>query len=201
MIDSVSFTSQCIQFSRYIVEIQSKLSEVVIGDSDMPTWNTRSGSYSCAATWDALRTRQPEVPWHKVVWFSMAIPCHSFMLCLVFRNALVTKDRMCLWGYSGNTLCRFCFGRQESIEHLFFQFEFSRRIWSNLMESCLVSDPFVERNDVAKWSMEVLQGKSLQTNICKLCFPATVYHVWKHINDLCHGTTPRSEESIELQIR
>jgi hypothetical protein len=27
------------------------------------------------------------------------------------------------------------------------------------MESCLVSDPFVEWNDIAKWSMEVLQGK------------------------------------------
>jgi hypothetical protein len=36
---------------------------------------------------------------------------------------------------------------------------FSGRIWRNLMESCLVSDPFVEWNDIAKGSMEVLQGK------------------------------------------
>jgi hypothetical protein len=118
----------------------------------------------------------------------------------VFRGALVTKEKMYSWGYGGDALCRCCFGRQESIEHLFFQFSFSRRIWKKLMASCLIFDTFVEWSDVANWSIAALKGMGLQVSLCKLCFAATVYHVWKQMNDLCHGNTPRTEEDIVVQI-
>jgi hypothetical protein len=36
--------------SDVIVEIQSKLPEVVIGGASMPIWNSRSETYSCAET-------------------------------------------------------------------------------------------------------------------------------------------------------
>lgn len=48
------------------------------------------------------------------------------------------------------------------------------------MDSCLIFDPFVEWSDVANWSIVVLKGKGLQVSLCKLCFVATMYHIWKH---------------------
>jgi hypothetical protein len=70
--------------SDILVDIQVKLFEVAIEETDLPVWNSRSGVYNCFETWDHLRNRQPEVPWSKVFWFSMAIPRQAFMLWLVF---------------------------------------------------------------------------------------------------------------------
>jgi hypothetical protein len=80
----------------------------------------------------------------------MAIPRHSFLLWLVFRDALVTKAKMCNWG----------FGKQESIEHLFFHCSFSRRVWKTLMADCLISNPDIEWEEVVLWSIKGLKGGS-----------------------------------------
>lgn len=106
-----------------------------------------------------LRSKQPVVSWYKAVWFSMAIHRHAFVLWLVFINAIVTNEKMCSWGYGGDTLCRFCFGIQGSVEHLFFQCSFSMRIWRSLMADCLVVDSVVEWADVVHWSARALKGK------------------------------------------
>jgi len=98
----------------------------------------------CAQTWEMLRTKLLEVGWHKIVWFELAIPKHAFILWLVFRNALSTKERMCCWGYVGSTLCIVCFACQESRDHLFFNCSFSKRIWRRVIADCLIWNPPVE---------------------------------------------------------
>jgi hypothetical protein len=111
-----------------------------------------------------------------VVWFPLAIPRHAFLLWLVLRGALVMNERMCCWGYEGSTLCRFCYGGQESIDHLFFNCSFCRRIWRNLMALCLVQQPFTDWDNVVSWSCS-LKGRSLQVLACKLYLVATFYHL------------------------
>jgi hypothetical protein len=124
-----------------LVEIRCKLSDIAIGGEDVLIWKSKNGVYSCSKTWDCLRSKNPKVPWCHAVWFPVAIPRHAFMLWLVFRNALVTKDRICYWGFEGNTLCRFCYSGQEFIAHLFFNFSFCRRVWRNMMAVCLIPNP------------------------------------------------------------
>jgi hypothetical protein len=184
-----------------IVQIQNRLPEIQLGGADLPIWNSKKGVYSCVDTWEILRAKKPVVSWFKAVWFLMAIPRHSFLLWLVFRDAFVTKAKMCSWGYGRYTLCRFCFGRQECIEHLFFLCSFSRRIWKTLMIDCLIFNPIVEWEDVAHWSIEVLKGRSLQVSLCRLCLVAFIYHIWKQHDDLSHGKSPRSEGVLVTQIR
>jgi hypothetical protein len=81
-----------------IVEIQSWLPEVMLGDVDLPVWSSNNGVYSCASTWDHLRRKKPTIDWWKLVWNSLSIPRHSIFLWLVFKEAIVTKVRMCSWG-------------------------------------------------------------------------------------------------------
>jgi len=47
----------------------------------------------------------------------------------------------------------------------------------------------------------VLIGKSLKACLGRLCLGATVYHLWRHRNNLIHSKTPRSEEAILAQIK
>jgi hypothetical protein len=37
--------------------------------------------------------------------------------------------------------------------------------------------------------------------LCGLCFGATVYHLWRHRNDLLHDNSPRSEEDLVKQVK
>jgi len=112
-----------------IVEIQSRLHEVQISEADQFIWNSKNEIYSCAETLELFREKKKTViSWYKIVWFPMAIPRSSFILWLVFKDAIVTKLKMCGWGYGSDTLRRFCYGKQESVEHLFIHCSFSRRV-------------------------------------------------------------------------
>jgi hypothetical protein len=146
-------------------------------------WNSKKGIYSCAKTWEFLRQKKPEVPWFKVVWFPLAITRHAFMHCLVVKGALVTKVKMCGWGFGGDTLCHFCYSNQESVKHLFFHCSFSRRVWRDVMEGCMVNLE-IEWEKVMDWCVAKITGKSLMENLCRLCLAASVYNLWKLRNDL-----------------
>jgi hypothetical protein len=144
---------------------------------DEPVWDFRNGKYSCANTWDMLRVSFPSVNWWKMVWFPMAIPKHAFILWLAFRNALVTKQKMCCWGYNGNSLCLFCYSAQESIEHLFFKCSFSSRIWRNIMSECSIFLAPLDWDDIPSWGVVVLRGRSLKATLGRLNLGATVYQL------------------------
>jgi hypothetical protein len=94
--------------SEALVEIQSRLPEVLIGEVDQPIWGTKGGVFSCAETLEELREKKPVVEWHDVVWFSTAIPKHAFFLWFAFQDAITTREKLCSWGYTKDSLCLFC---------------------------------------------------------------------------------------------
>lgn len=108
---------------------------------------------------------------------------------------------MCYWGYTGSTLCLLCLACQESRDHLFFSCSFSRRIWRRVMVDCLIKDPPIDWDSLVIWCNTHLRGRNLFAIICKLCFGASVYHLWRHRNALLHGNILSSEDSIVLQVK
>lgn len=136
-----------------------------------------------------------------MVWFSQAIPRHAFFLWLALRDALVTKEKMCSWGFFGLSVCMFCYGCIESRGHLSFACSFSRRIWRALMSICLIPNPHVDWEEVIRWFVKDLQGTSLKANACRLSLAAVVYYLWWQRNALLHGKIPRTEEDIVSQVK
>ncbi|KAL0011059.1 hypothetical protein SO802_006167 [Lithocarpus litseifolius] len=81
--------------SESLVNIQSKLSLVEIGNEDRPVYITeKTGKHSCVGPWNCVRKKCPKVKWWKMIWFPIAIPKHSFRGWLTVQNRLSTKDRM-----------------------------------------------------------------------------------------------------------
>jgi len=183
-----------------LVEIQCQLLDINLGGEDQPIWESKNGKYSCAETWERLRSKNQVVHWWKSVWFSMAIPRHSFFLWLVFRDAVVTRQKMCSWGYMGPCLCLFCYAAQENRNHLFFSCSFSRRIWKTIMGDCFFADVPTSWDEVEVWGPKVMRGKSLQSCLGKICFAAVVYHLWKQRTALLHSNNQCTEEAILAQI-
>jgi hypothetical protein len=140
--------------SEDLVDIQSKLSMVHIGDCDKAIWMLNSsGKFTCADTRQHLRVKQIEVNWWKLVWFTNAIPKHSFIGWLTIRNRLVTKDRLLQWGLGVDPMCLFCRQNLEDQDHLFFKCPFTNRIWKNIMGLCLVSDASDDWHLLVDWGI------------------------------------------------
>ncbi|GAV82344.1 zf-RVT domain-containing protein, partial [Cephalotus follicularis] len=90
--------------------------------------------FSFKAAWQSISSRLPGTPWAKIVWFSGAIPKHSFCLWLTFHNAHLTLDKLHLFGIVQNTICPFGCGQQETLDHLFFECPFTKAVWSKVLE-------------------------------------------------------------------
>ena len=74
--------------------------------------------FSTRATWEQIRIRKQEVPWHRLVWFPQAVPRQAFKVWLTFKDRLSTGVRMRQWGITQG--CMFCGERDESREYLYF---------------------------------------------------------------------------------
>jgi hypothetical protein len=137
--------------SETIVNIQTRLSEIEIGETDQPVWDTKSGVFSSVETCEKLRDRKLVVDWHGTnVWFFAAIRRHSFILWLAFHDALSTKEKLCWWGYSRDSLCLFCHASHETRDYLFFNCSFSRKIWRSLMVDCQMIDSPVSWDSIVQ---------------------------------------------------
>lgn len=74
--------------SKDLVNIQSKLSSMNIGERDEAIWVIlRKGTYTSAETCKL-----------KINWFPLAIPKQAFVLWLAVHNSLITGERMLKWG-------------------------------------------------------------------------------------------------------
>lgn len=69
------------------------------------------------------------------------------------------------------------------------------------MADCLFNDPLVEWDSIVSWFVATMRGKSIRATLCRLCFGASVYHLWRHRNDLLHGNILKSEDALVVQIK
>ncbi|XP_057953859.1 uncharacterized protein LOC131148138 [Malania oleifera] len=72
-----------------------------------------SGDFTFYSAWEAIRTKQGIVPWHKATWFKECIPLQAFVPWFESWNRLNTMERVSRWWGSQSTLCCYC---NQSIE-------------------------------------------------------------------------------------
>ncbi|GAV76618.1 hypothetical protein CFOL_v3_20091, partial [Cephalotus follicularis] len=63
---------------RQLREITLACEGIPIGQCDAIDWQFKGRSFSFKAAWEAIRVLHSAAPWAKTVWFSGAIPRHSF---------------------------------------------------------------------------------------------------------------------------
>ena len=115
-----------------------------------------------------FRVKLLEVSWSRLVWFSMAIPRHAFMLWLAFIKRLCTRDRLIQWEQTGDTARVFCRSHLESRNSLFFEWSFTRRVWKEPMRYCFLCRPETEWKKVVEWGLKNWKGKSLRPVNCRI---------------------------------
>ncbi|GJS41185.1 reverse transcriptase zinc-binding domain-containing protein [Tanacetum coccineum] len=129
----------------------------------------------------------------------MGTPKHSFMMWLAIQGRLMTQDRMAKWNPTMKLVCALCDKCPDSHDHLFFQCQFSNKVWDSILKK-------MDCKLLNKWSdvipaMISLGFKNSIGNIARrLMLGATTYMIWQEKNMRTFQAKKRAEEVLTKLI-
>lgn len=160
---------------------------------DVYLWKTSPqatpGNFSSTKTWDFLHPAGPSLPWTKPVWFKERVPRHTFIMWLVMRDRLVTRDRLRSWGLNVPSSCLFCDAFPETKSHLLIDCSYSQGVWADFFGRSSFSLPDSIENIVI-WSDSPSPLRKVNI-ICKILIQAIVYCLWRERNSRLHTSTAK----------
>ncbi|XP_022030900.1 uncharacterized protein LOC110931835 [Helianthus annuus] len=144
---------------------------------------------------------QNEVPWVGVVWFSQAIPRHSFVMWLIVNRKLKTQDVMQAWSASGNAnfnlmCCSLCTSGPDSHEHLFFECGYASEIWNEVKVKADMGEISNQWQAIFDYLVGIANSKKASHVIAKLLVSAAAYFVWDERNRRLFTTKRRSKAQL-----
>ncbi|XP_074300485.1 uncharacterized protein LOC141631757 [Silene latifolia] len=141
-------------------------------------WNAQPGGFTPAGYYAWFRGPRPRVHWVKAVWIGWALPKHQFLGWLVAHKALNTAARLSRFGMDIEDKCSLCGLVSETIEHLFCDCLYSRRIVRELNKKTAWAFPV---RDVMTWCVH-RTGTVLQRGVQIAMMVGLLYQVWQQRN-------------------
>ncbi|CAL1385074.1 unnamed protein product [Linum trigynum] len=146
--------------------------------------------YSVKKVWETLRCRAQEVSWHRLIWCNSPSR-YSLIAWILHKNAIITRDKLQIWGKIKNALCPLCGLDIETRNHLFLQCTFTCHVASILQCTLLA---------YRDWDAMVCDFVLLAM-LCKEQGQTFAYHGLVHLNDrymertMCCGSWFSLQES------
>ncbi|XP_071704336.1 uncharacterized protein [Rutidosis leptorrhynchoides] len=167
--------------------------------------NMKKVQFSIKQTWEDLREDSPKVDWNHVVWYSQAIPKHSFILWLAIKGRLLTQDRILKWNPTGNYICDLCRCCLDSHEHLFFQCMYAKKVWGSMKVLLMLRSLNDNFGDIINMLKSSPYKRNIWSIIHRLVLGATVYYIWQERNCRIFKQSSRSDaeliDIIQLNVR
>lgn len=132
------------------------------------------------------------------------MPKHSFICWLTMQKKLLTKDRLGRRGMNTDGLCRgmntdglcvLCGDKQETIEHLFYECQFSNGCIGIILEWLKIKGQLLWRRVARK-----MAGK-LSGQFAYAALAATNYYVWKGRNEAVWKSSVPKPHKVCEQIK
>lgn len=145
-----------------------------------------SDSFSSSKTWEALRPREPEKDWAKLVWFKGSTPKHAFNMWIANLDRLPTMDRFASWGLQVSTHCCLCSAAVETRDHVFLHCPFTLELWGFVFYRLgLPLSRFPSWSSLLNWAK--VRNPSSPPTLRLLLTHAVVYETWRQRNNLVHN--------------
>ncbi|XP_074314345.1 uncharacterized protein LOC141649558 [Silene latifolia] len=142
------------------------------------SWNVQPGGFTPAGCYAWFKGTTPRVHWVKAVWNGWALPKHQFLGWLVAHEALNTAAKLARFGVDIEDKCSLCGLVSETIEHLFCDCLYSRRVVRELNKKTAWVFPV---RDVMTWCVH-RTGTVLQRGIQIAMMLGLLYQVWQQRN-------------------
>lgn len=112
---------------------------IVNDREDKAVWianNEEFKPFIISNVWKDLKDNHLSVQWGNTIWFSQCNVKHTFILWTPIQRRLQTQDRMMVWNNNVDMKCSLCKRCCDSHDHLFFQCEFSKEVWTGMKKLC-----------------------------------------------------------------
>ncbi|XP_074291668.1 uncharacterized protein LOC141618458 [Silene latifolia] len=141
-------------------------------------WTAQPGEFTPAGCYTWLRGNRPKAQWNKAVWNAWTLPKHQFLGWLVAHEALSTTAKLVRFGMDIEDKCYLCGLISETMEHLFCECHYSRRIVRELNK--ITAWDFPTRNTM-EWCVH-RTGTALQRGIQNAMMMSMLYQIWQQRN-------------------
>ncbi|XP_074314216.1 uncharacterized protein LOC141649424 [Silene latifolia] len=81
-------------------------------------WHEQPEGYPPASCYQWLKGHNPQINWRKVVWNGWSLPKHNFMGWIWAHEAMLTNNKLFLYGVTDDNSCQLCGVGSETQEHL-----------------------------------------------------------------------------------
>ncbi|CAA7013480.1 unnamed protein product [Microthlaspi erraticum] len=157
------------------------------------------GEFSSSKTWDFLHPAGPNLNWTKQLWFKERIPKYAFIMWIVMRDRLLTRDKLRSWGLEVPSVCLLYNSFPETKAHLIMECIFSKEVWMAFFQnSGFVIPNSIE--EVLQWTISS-SSQSKVNIICKLLVQAIVYSLWRERNARLHTSVARPVHVLVKDIQ
>ncbi|XP_058733395.1 uncharacterized protein LOC131605004 [Vicia villosa] len=160
-------------------------------------WNAMclKGKFSCGIFYQACSAGN-RLPWSSVCMRNLARPCAVFIFWLLCHRRLTTRSRLHRLGFISQTVCVFC-DKEETDNHLFFDCEETKGIWSPILHWLQVAHSPNQWDDDYDWIIKMGNRKGWRAKLFKLAIVETVYGVWQHRNRAVFGKRCNQTQTIK----
>lgn len=171
-------------FCRRYPDIAAKINGIPItGYPDSITWKlTSTGEYTIASMYQVCRRKGSRVTWDNIVWSPNIPPKYSFCNWLLWKHALKTRKLLASRGITLDKVCHFCSGQDETFEHLFFQCQFTRDTWQQVLLKMNINRTPLSWEREHRWIQRKCSGRSRKAKNIKLAVSCTIYYIWQERN-------------------
>ncbi|XP_022020017.1 uncharacterized protein LOC110920089 [Helianthus annuus] len=173
----------------YRVLNQIDLVQVNPDVSDQVFWKDGNdlNNFSSSGVWNSIRTREADVDWFKIVWFSQCIPRHAFLMWLIMRGKLLTQDKILQWDFARRKnmnmmCCLLCYADVDSHAHLFFECKFSSQVWCSVRNKGGMASVGSKWDTIVAWLSSRASSKSAINFVSRIVVATTAYIVWQEQN-------------------
>ncbi|XP_073056870.1 uncharacterized protein [Primulina eburnea] len=141
--------------------------------SRLHSWFGKSGGLS--RVYDFFVHAKGRWPWKPILAKSYILPKHRFVLWLFAHSKLMTCDRL---GFLSDQRCALCKVTDESVAHLFFRCEISKRLWDKVLDWLDMKKTMASSTSVLCAFRNFYKGNSMLARMRITALSATVYQVW-----------------------
>lgn len=138
--------------------------------------------FSIRLMYHHLRPQGTRVPWCRIIYNNQGSPKSKFISWLALNNRLYTRDRMIKWKLNCDPHCAFCSVHMESVQHLFFQCNYSQQIWQGLMSILGINNPACQWTLVVEWIQKQGRKSCPKSQLITMLFTEAVYTIWLQRN-------------------
>jgi len=142
--------------------------------------------------------------WAKMVWDKIHVPKMAVCLFKVLNNYVATKDRLTQKRILIDSTYVLCNNHEETLDHLFFQCEFSKLVWKWCWTNTFVNisrKPLFDLTEIYDLVIKIMKRKNFQTDLILLGMSMTIWSLRKEWNHRAFQQKNTSANLVCMQIK